>query len=343
MGRDGMFWNIRDEGRSCGDRSWEKPQPSSTILLHLSSMASTGSGDLTIVIVILLAIIGLFAYSYLNKRRVANKQKELMKAFRASPQIAKDKPIFIQGQAQAPDLVLPTTGEHVAWYGLFVLSKETTIKDTRSGVGIRINGIPLGTQQTHIDAVEGFQFYESGGDFTVANGSAYYFVRPSGVMAYFQKGVDLIAGFVGGQFEKTGLPRSFFDDAMTVQVAQQALAMFCGLNAPIVEQRTHRHSGTWTTKTTTGRTTVSVTTASARIDARVHEFMAGYNIPPGIADLLAKRKIELPEKEQIIAIEVFIPLGREVFVFGTFDGDKSIVFGDTDVQLSVSYTDPSRE
>ena len=288
-------------------------------------------------------IIGLFAYWYLNKRRVANKQKELMKAFRASPQIAKDKPIFIQGQAQAPDLVLPTTGEHVAWYGLFVLSKETTIKDTRSGVGIRINGIPLGTQQTHIDGVEGFQFYESGGDFTVANGSAYYFVRPSGVMAYFQKGVDLIAGFVGGQFEKTGLPRSFFDDAMTVQVAQQALAMFCGLNAPIVEQRTHRHSGTWTTKTTTGRTTVSVTTATARIDARVHEFMAGYNIPPGIADLLAKRKIELPEKEQIIAIEVFIPLNKEVFVFGTFDGDKSIVFGDTDVQLSVSYKDPEMQ
>jgi hypothetical protein len=306
-------------------------------------MASQGSGDFTIVIIILLAIIGLFAYSYLNKRRVANKQKELMKAFRASPQIAKDKPIFIQGQAQAPDLVLPTTGEHVAWYGLFVLSKETTIKDTRSGVGIRINGIPLGTQQTHIDGVEGFQFYESGGDFTVANGSAYYFVRPSGVMAYFQKGVDLIAGFVGGQFEKTGLPRSFFDDAMTFQVAQQALAVFCGFSAPIVEQRTHRHSGSWTKKTTTGRTAVSVTTATARIDARVHEFMAGYNIPPGIADLLEKRKIELPDKEQIIAIEVFIPLGREVYVFGTFDGDRSIIFGDNTVQLSVSYTDPAGE
>ena len=57
--------------------------------------------------------------------------------------------------------------------------------------------------------------------------------------------------------------------------------------------------------------------------------MAGYNIPQGIADLLAKRKIELPDKEEIIVIEVFIPLNKEVFVFGTFDGDRSIVFETT--------------
>jgi hypothetical protein len=128
---------------------------------------------------------------------------------------------------------------------------------------------------------------------------------------------------------------------MAFQVAQQALSMFCGFSAPMIEERSRRFSGGWTTKTTTQRTMVSVTTATARIDARVHEFMAGYNIPQGIADLLAKRKIELPDKEQIIAIEVFIPLNREVYVFGTFDGDKSIVFGDTDVQLSVSYADPA--
>jgi hypothetical protein len=310
-----------------------------------SPMASSGSGDLTIVVIILLLIIGLFAYAYWNKRRVAGKQKEILKAFRASPVIAKDKPILVQGRAQAPDLVLPTTGEHVAWYGLFVMSKETTIRDTHEGVGIRINGIPLGealgTEKNTIDSLQGFHFYETGGDFTVASGSAYYFVRPSGVMAYFKKGVDMIAGLVGSQFTKRGLPESFFADIMNFQVAQQALAMFCGFSAPIVEQRTHRHSGSWTKSTTTGRTTVSVTTVTARIDARVHEYLAGYNIPPGIAELLAKRTIELPEKEQIIAIDVFIPLGREVYVFGTFDGDKSIVLGDTDVQLSVSYTDPA--
>jgi len=307
-------------------------------------MASSGSGDFTIVIIVFLLMIGLFAYSYLNKRRVANKQKGIMKAFRTSPVITKDKPIFIRGQAQAPDVLLPTTGEHVAYYGLFVLSKETTIRDTHSGVGIRVNGIPLGTvlgtEKNQINSVQGFHFYETSGDFTVASGPAYYFVRPSGVMAYFKKGADLVAGFAGAQFEKTGLPRSFFDDAMNVQVAQQALAVFCGFSAPFVEERSRRFSGSWTTKTTTNRTTLSVTTATARIDARVHEFMAGYNIPQGIADLLAKRRIELPDKEEILVIEVFIPLNREIYVLGTFDGDRSIVFGDTDVQLLVSYEDP---
>jgi hypothetical protein len=310
-------------------------------------MASSDSGGLIIFGIIIFLIIGLFAYSYLNTRRIANKQKVLMKAFRASPDIVKDKPIFIQGQAQAPDMILPTTGEHVAYYGLFVMSKETTIRDTHSGVGIRVDGIPLGTtlgtEKNRIDSVQGFHFFETSGDFTVASGSAYYFVRPSGIMAYFKKGADMVAGFVGGQFEKTGLPRSFFDDAMTFTNAQVALRMFCGFNAPVIEERSRRFSGGWTKQTTTQRTTVSVTTATARIDARVHEFMAGYNIPQGIADLLAKRKIELPDKEEIIAIEVFIPINREVYVFGTFDGDRSIIFGDTDVQLLVSYQDPAGE
>jgi hypothetical protein len=303
-------------------------------------MASSNATGLYMVGLILLLIIGLFACSYLNKRRVANKQKELMKAFRVSPKFVKDAPVLVQGQAQAPDLVLPTTGEHVAFYGLFVLSRETTIRDTQNGVGIRINGIPLGTDRTRIDSVEGFHFFETSGDFTVASGSTYYFVRPSGVFAYFKKGADMVAGFVGGQFKNAGLPESFFQDAMNFTVAQQALQMFCGFDAPVIEERSRRFSGSWTKKTTTQRTMFSVMTATARIDARVHHFLAGYTIPQGIQDLLAKRGIELPEKEEIIVIETFIPLNREVYVFGTFDGDRSIVYADGTVQLSVSYADP---
>jgi len=304
-------------------------------------VASSGSGDLTFVIIVLLLIIGLFAYAYWNKRRVTNKQKEIMKAFRNSPVIAKDNPIFIQGQAQAPDLILPTTGEHVAWYGLFVMSKETAIRDTRSGVGIRVNGIPLGTQQDRIDSVEGFHFFETSGDFTIATASGQFMVRPSGVISYFKRGADLVAGFAAVPFEKSGLPRSFFDDAMAFKVAEQALRVFCGFNAPIIEEWSRRFSGSATKKTTTGRTSFSVTAATARIDARVHEFMAGYTIPSGLQELLAKRGIELPEKQEIIAIEAFIPLNHEVFVFGTFDGDNGIIFADNTVQLSVSYQDPA--
>jgi len=292
---------------------------------------------------ILLLIIGLFAYSYLNTRITTDKRKQMIKAFRAVPKIAKDAPILVQGTAQAPDVLLPTTGEHVAYYGLFVLSKDTAVTDTRSGIGVQINGIPLGTDRTHIDSVEGFTFFETSGDFTVAAGGAYYFVRASTMFAYFKKGMDMVSGLVTGQFAKMGMPEHVIEDNMNFTLAQQALKMLCGFEAPLVEERSHSRSGSWTKTTTTGRTTFSVVTATSRIDSRIHYFMAGYNIPQGILDLIAKRGIVLEDKEEVIVVETFIPLNREVFVFGTFDGDRSIIYADGSVQLSVSYTDPAGE
>jgi hypothetical protein len=302
-------------------------------------MASDTSG-LYIFGFLLLLFLGVATYAFLSNRRAADKRKQMIKAFRASPKIAKDAPVLVQGQAQAPDLILPTTGEHVAFYGLFVLSKETAVTDTRTGIDVRVGGIPVGTDRTLIDSVEGFQFFETSGDFTVASKGAYYFVRPSGVIAYFKKGADLVSGFVGNQFKNMGLAEGVFEDSMNFTIAQQALKMLCGFEAPIVTERSRRFSGSWTKTTTTQHATFSVVTATGRIDARVQHYMAGFNLPQGIMDLLAKRGIVLQEKEEVIVIETFIPLNREVFVFGTFDGDRSIVFADGTVQLSVSYEDP---
>jgi hypothetical protein len=305
-------------------------------------MASDISG-LYIFGFILLLIVGLFAYSYLNKRITADKQKQMIKAFKASPKFAKDAPVFVQGQAQAPDVLLPTTGEHVAYYGLFVLSKETAVTDTRSNVRLRIDGIPLGTDQTHIDSVQGFTFYETSGDFTVASGGSYYFVRASSVFAYYKTGMDLVSGLVKGQFAKMGMPESVIDDNLNFKLAEQALTTLFGFNAPILEERSRRFSGSFTKTTTTGRTSFSVVSAKSRIDARVHQFLSGYNLPQGVQDLITKHGHVLAEKEEVIVIETFIPLNREVFVFGTFDGDRNIAFADGTVQLSVSYTDPGQE
>jgi hypothetical protein len=305
-------------------------------------MASDPTG-LYVFSLILILFIGIAAYAFLSKRITADKRKQLIKAFKASPRIVKDAPVLVQGTAQAPDVLLPTTGEHVAYYDLFVLSKETAITDTHSGVGVRINGIPLGTDRTHIDSVEGFRFFETSGDFTVASGGTYYFVRASSVFAYFKKGADMVAGFVGSQFRNAGLPEGVFNDAMNFTVAQQALKMMCGFDAPIVEEHSRRFSGSWTRTSTTQRTSSSVVTATSRIDSRVQHFMAGYNLPQGILDLIAKRGITLAEKDEVTVVETFIPLNREVFVFGTFDGDRNIVYTDGTVQLSISYTDPEGE
>ena len=130
---------------------------------------------------------------------------------------------------------------------------------------------------------------------------------------------------------------------MNVQVAQQALQMLCGFDAPIVTERSKGFSGSWNKETTTQRTTFSIVTATSRIDSRVQHYVSGFNLPPGVLDLITKRGIELPDKEEIIVVETFIPLNREVFVFGTFDGDRSISYTDGTVQLSASYTDPELE
>jgi hypothetical protein len=305
-------------------------------------MASDSSG-LYIFGFILLLFLGIIAYAFLSNRITSDKRKQLIRAFKASPKIAKDAPIFVQGNAQAPDVLLPSTGEHVAYYGMFVLSKEVAVTDTRSGIGVQINGIPLGTDRTRIESVEGFTFFETSGDFTVAAGGTNYIVQVSSVFAYFKKGMDLVSGLIAGQFTKMGMPEHVIKDNLDFTLAQQALKMLCGFDAPIVEERSRRFSGSWTKTTTTGRTTFSVVTATGRIDAQVHQFMAGYNLPQGILDLVTKRGIVLKEKDEITVVETFIPLNREIFVFGTFDGDRSIVFADGTVQLSVSYMDPGVE
>jgi len=305
-------------------------------------MASDSTG-LYIFGIIVLLIIGLFAYSYLNKRLVADKRKQLIRAFKAAPVIKKDAPILVQGTAQAPDILLPSTGEHVAYFGLFVLSKETAVTDTRTGVDVRIGGVQVGNDRTRIDSVEGFTFFETSGDFTVAAGGTQYLVKGSTVFAYFKKGMDLVSGLITSQFAKMGMPDQVIRDNLEFTLAQQALKLFCGFEAPIVEERSRRFSGSWTSKTTTGTTTFSVVSATSRIDARVHHFMVGYNLPQGVLDLIAKRGIVLKEKDEVTVVETFIPLNREVFVFGTFDGDRSIVNADGTVQLSVSYADPGEE
>ena len=303
-------------------------------------MASDSSGIYIFAFLVLIGI-GIVAYAFLSKRVAADKRKQLIKAFKASPKIAKDAPLLIQGTAQASDVILPTTGEHVAYYGLFVLSKETAIADTREGVDFRINGLPVGTARTTIDVLEGFTFFETSGDFTVASGSTYYFVRVSSIIASFTKAASMVSGLVAEEFRRAGMREGFFEDTMAFSNAQQALKILCGFDAPIVTNRSRRHTaGGWNKTTTTQRASVSVVTATSRIDSRVHEFMAGYNLPQAILDLIAKHGVTLKDKDEIIVIETFIPLNKEVFVFGTFDGDRSLVFADGTVQLSVSYADP---
>jgi hypothetical protein len=300
-------------------------------------MASDSSG-LYIFGFIVLLILGVIAYSFISNRLASDKRKQLIRAFRGSPVIAKNAPILVQGQAKAPDRILPTTGEHVAFFSLFVMSRESAISDVQNGIPISVQGTDL--NPARINAVKGFRFFETSGDFIVEQGETPYLVSVKSILAYFEKGGAMVTSLVGGKMKQSGLPEEFWNDAMNFQTAQPALKMLCGFDAPIGTQNTKSRSGTWTKKETTHQTSLSVVTVKSQIDSRIHYFNAGINLPPGILELITKRGIVPVDKEEVIVVETYIPLNREVMVFGTFDGERSIVYADGTVRLSVSYGDP---
>lgn len=245
----------------------------------------------------------------------------------------------MRGPATAPDASLPTTGEHVAFWALFVLSREAAISGTHPGVRVSVGGIPVSGSESRINAVKGFRFFETSGDFTVAEGTSSYIVKVSGIIGYFAKGASRVS-FAGDMAKQAGVPGQFWNDSLNFTVAEQALKMFCGYEAPIAFQHQKTQSGGWTRQDSTDYTTASVVTVKSSIDSRIHYYNAGHNIPTGVLELMATRGITLEENEEVIAVEMFIPLNKEVSVFGTFNGEGDIVFSDNTIGLSVSYGEP---
>jgi hypothetical protein len=293
-------------------------------------MAAANSGDPTLLIIVIVLIIGLFGYVFLNNYLAKNRRKDLIRAFKASPEIKNNTPILVEGPATAPDHILPTTGEHVAFYGIFVLSRESAITDA-TGI-LNTGGVGK------ITGTKGFRFFETSGDFLVSSRGTPYLVSISGAIAYFAKGASIASSVAGGLAKSAGMPGREFDDAMGVEIAEAALRSICGFEAPITLQT----AKTKNQQERTTHTTASVVTVKSHIDSRIHYFNTE-TLPPGIRELLAKRSIVPEGNEEIMVIETFIPLNHDVSVFGIYDGDQRIVFKDSTVLLSVSYNDPGED
>jgi len=307
----------------------------------LQVAARTGSVTTTqnmtglyIFLLIALGFAAVIAYAYLGNRRAQGKQKKMIRAFRQNPVIRKNAPVLIHGPAQAPDLILPTTGEHVAYYALIVMSRETSLSQVESHA--RVGGSTLSTG--YVTGLEGFRFFETGGDFTVNSGGVPYTVRISGVLDLFAQGFSKASSFVGGIVTSSGVPAATYNDTVGLRTAEGALSWAFHFSAPIKTRQS-------TTGGFGGRTTYAssyVKSVQGTVDTRVQEYTEGVNLPPGVRDLLLARGIMPVENRGIIVVELFIPLNREVWVFGTYDGDRSIIFSDPAARLLVSYDDPER-
>lgn len=279
---------------------------------------------LVLVILIFAGFFGLILYGFLSERLFQKNRTLLIRKFKESPVIKKDAPILVKGYARSPDIVLPTSGEHVAFYALFIITKETSMT----------GNIRWGTR--NVTNFKGFRIFEMSGDFSVVSGTTPFVVSMSSAMARFVRGSSAVYSLIEGTVQRSGFPRDVYKDAMECSGAEAALRTVTGYNAPIKSLK----SFNVVNGENTSYESASVVSVTSSIDARVHYYITGYTLPPAVSEILAKRGIVPENKEEFIVMELFIPLGKEVYIFGTFDGDKSIVFSDSRVRLSVSYDDP---
>ena len=292
-------------------------------------------GDMTGLVIFLLIVCGFagfILYAILGNRRALNQQKKMIQAFKEHPVIKKNAAILLHGPAQSPDLVLPTTGEHVAFFALIILSRESSVSGT--GTSYVLPGSVLSSR--HVTVLKGFRFFVTSGDFTVTSGGTPYLVSISSLMSQFSKGASVVKSLVAGQARSSGIPSETLDDTLGVGVAEGALSWAFGFSAPVKSNTSTIRN--WSQETSYA--TSSVVMVKSTVDSRVQNYLSGINLPPGIVGILEKKGIPLEDKTEITVIELFIPVGREVYVFGTFDGDKSVISTDPVVRLSVSYDDP---
>ena len=305
-----------------------------TIRISTTVATTTSTGDQTGLVIFLLVVGFMGAvvlYAYLYKRKSYHDQKKMARAFRQNPVLVKGAPALLHGLAIAPDIILPTTGEHVAWYAMFVLAREMNITGTSSRAGI--GGIAIGTGR--ITSVHGFRFVRMSGDFAVRSGGTAYTVRISSPMDWFAKGSAKVSSVVKGTITSSGFPAPVYDDSIGFTVAEAALDWVFRFALPMKTRQRGGGRFRWNASTYT-----TVKSIRSTIDSRVHEYVSGFNLPEGIAEILKQKGITPEEKAEITVAEIFIPLNREVYVFGTFDGDNGIVHADPRVRFSVSYEDP---
>lgn len=206
------------------------------------------------------------------------------------------------------------------------------------GTGLHGHRHPGGTvtTTTRVTGTKGSRFFTMSGDFLVSSRGTRYRVGMTDVPDRFAKGASMVTPLVAGQMKNSGVTDDLYNRSMAFLLGDRAIRLICGFEAPWGQEKST--TGGLLAKTT--YVTSSVVTVKSRIDARIQYFTAGKNLPQGIQDLLTQRSIVSVENEKIIVVETFIPLNREVWVFGTYDGDTSIIFHNSTVQLSVSYTNP---
>lgn len=236
-----------------------------------------------------------------NRIEEHNRQK-LIRAYKASPQKTAGAPVLIHGPAGSKGVVMPAGGDPVAFHATFIMS---------SGCSFFLQS---GLQKALPNATS-FRIFLTSGDFTVTEAGLPYTVSIISALERMNMGAKYFTEKHKKNAVLDGIPETVFDSMVQFIAGSQALEPVFGI-------------------TGNGRS------FSSTIDTRVRTFRQGTDVPPGIAEILKGRIIRPQPGEEITVAEFFIPLKKDLWVFGEFDERDTVRFGKRTEGLFVSYIDP---
>lgn len=265
--------------------------------------------------IFILGIIVLLVYNQIRLQ----KRKGLIRTFKASAVITEGNPILVKGTADSPSILLPSTGEKVAFYAIFIHNKKTSI----SSNSLTGNSPP-------------FKAFDMSGDFSITSAGIQYPVRISSVFAFFTKGAAMTSSAVLSATQSSDYSKKAITEGNNSSIAETELNLVFGFSAPVSTSA----SSTQMMGQYDSSTSSSVASKKSNVDVVSNEYTLGKDTPKAITDILTKKGVAMCDGEEIIVVETYIPLNKEVFVFGTYEGKNGIIYSDNTTGLSVSYKDP---
>jgi hypothetical protein len=252
---------------------------------------------------VIIAVVLIVALYILYTRYFVSRDRQgLIRASRAALQRTAGEPVLIHGPAGSPGITMPAGGEPVAFHATFIMSSGCSL------IGDN-NRRPLPSHTS-------FKVFTTSGDFSVTEAGIPYRVSVLSTLERMKIGADYYAKNYRQTLILDGMPESVFDDMVTFEIGSQALVPLLSI-------------------TETGRSVTST------IDSRVRTFAQGKDVPTAIEELFRQKIIRPQPGEEITVVEFFIPQGKDVWVFGGFDGAGTVQYGEGGAGLSVSYADPA--
>jgi hypothetical protein len=292
------------------------------------SVQFQGLNTFTVIIFGFVVAFFIFLFSWNWYRRYD--RKRLIRHFKAAPSLRLGDPALIRGVATGPVHRLPSSGEPVAFYSIDISSRVSEITSAR-----RIQVGPIGIGSRSVTGFHALRIFDQSGDFTVVSGGTEYLVNISSIFSYFQRGETAFSKFLSTTGVFSGAPPDAITMTMDGAATSAVLQFLLGYSASVATE-TLSHSS-WGTERNIRVQTVNAVTST--VNATFQDYTSE-TVPPGVKAILDRKGATLSGDDEITVTELYIPIGKEVYVFGTYDGENRISYRHNIPGLSVSYQDP---